>query len=150
MITSMCLTVTVLDWWNTSRHPLELTAPVYVSPIPAPAPQAAAPSPPVVSPVVAAPAVSNAPVVIPPKLLKRVEPKYTSYAQSHKIQGTVGLTFYVTPNGNVRTIKVIHHLETDLDRNAIEALSHWRYSPGTVDGRPATVRMREDIEFRLR
>jgi periplasmic protein TonB len=87
--------------------------------------------------------------VTPPKLVRRVEPRYTADALSRKIEGKVRLSFFVTPNGNVRTIRVIHRLETGLDREAIEALSHWRYSPALVDGRPTTVQITEEIDFRL-
>jgi TonB family protein len=88
--------------------------------------------------------------VTPPKLVKRVEPQYTADALSRKIEGKVRLSFFVTPNGNVRTIRVIHRLDTGLDREAIEALSHWRYSPALVNGRPTTVQMTEEIDFHLR
>ena len=87
--------------------------------------------------------------VTPPKLVKRVEPQYTADALSHKIEGKVRLSFFVTPNGNVRTIRVIHRLDTGLDREAIEALSHWRYSPALVNGRPTTVQITEEIDFHL-
>jgi TonB family protein len=88
--------------------------------------------------------------VTPPKLVKRVEPQYTAEALSHRIEGKVRLSFFVTPNGNVRTIRVIHRLDTGLDREAIEALSHWRYSPALVNGHPTTVQMTEEIDFHLR
>jgi TonB family protein len=87
--------------------------------------------------------------VTPPKLVKRVEPQYTADALSHKIEGKVRLSFFVTPNGNVRTIRVIHRLDTGLDRQAIEALSHWHYSPALVNGHPTTVQMTEEIDFHL-
>jgi len=84
-----------------------------------------------------------------PKLVKRVAPQYTSDAVSRKIEGTVGLSFFVMPNGYVRTIRVIHPLDPGLDRSAIEAVSHWHYTPALVDGRPATVQITADIDFRL-
>jgi protein TonB len=87
--------------------------------------------------------------VTSPKLVKRVEPRYTRDALSKRIEGKVRLSFFVMPNGHVRTIRVVHRLDTGLDRSAIEALSHWRYTPALVNGRPTTVQIAEEIEFRL-
>jgi TonB family protein len=91
----------------------------------------------------------NSSSFVPPRLLRRVEPQYTAEAASRKIQGKVTLRFTVTPNGNVRTIRVVRRLDTGLDRNAIDALAHWRYSPALVNGRPTAVQVTEEIDFHL-
>jgi periplasmic protein TonB len=80
---------------------------------------------------------------VPPKLIKRVEPVYSG----SKLRGTVRLSLFVTQSGNVRTIKVIRRLDTSLDRNAIQAVSQWRYQPALIDGRPAIVQITEDVAF---
>ncbi|MBV8808364.1 MAG: TonB family protein [Acidobacteriaceae bacterium] len=59
------------------------------------------------------------------------------------------MTFTVTPNGNVRSIRVVRHLDTELDRRAIEAIADWHYSPALVDGRPTAVQLTAEIDFRL-
>jgi protein TonB len=92
---------------------------------------------------------SNVASVVSPKLVKRIDPQYTQSALSHKIEGRVGLSFFVTPAGNVRKIRVIRRLDTGLDQEAIKALSHWHYSPALVNGRPIEVRITEEIEFHL-
>lgn len=148
----MCLTITVLDWWDRGRrHPVELFiagTPVATIPTETAASAGAAPKPLDQK----APASANRftqDASVPPMLMSRVEPQYTANAISRKIEGKVGLSFFVMPNGHVRTIRVIHHLDTELDRNAIVALSHWRYSPALVNGRPTTVQITAEIEFHL-
>jgi periplasmic protein TonB len=91
----------------------------------------------------------NSSSITKPKLVKRVEPRYTADALAKRIEGKVSLSFFVMPNGHVRTIRVVHRLDIGLDRAAIDALSHWRYTPAVVNGLPATVEMTEEIEFHL-
>ena len=87
---------------------------------------------------------NNAPgSFIPPKLVRRVEPVYAG----SKLRGTVRLSLFVTPAGNVRTIKVIRRLDATLDRYAIQAVAQWRYQPALINGRPATVQITEDVAF---
>jgi len=154
LATSMCVTITVMDWWDRGRHPVELfVAGTAVATIPTDTAASAGSTQKPVDQKAPASASTftqrdrSSPVL--PTLVKRVKPQYTADAVSRKIEGRVGLSFFVMPNGHVRTIRVIRHLDTGLDRSAIEALSHWRYSPALVNGRPTTVQITTEIEFHL-
>jgi periplasmic protein TonB len=146
------MTIAVMDWWNRSRLPMEYVVPGPSTTAIRPEAEPSAPTTlktPEKKPLRSATPTRSNTSFIGPKLVKRVEPKYTAYAASRKIEGKVKLSFVVMPNGNVRTIRVIRRLDTGLDRSAIEALSHWRYSPALVDGRPTAVQRTEEIAFHL-
>jgi TonB family protein len=160
MLTSLGATVTVMDWWNRDKVPPVMT----VSSTSTPSAEVATPPPTAPPRLQQEPAISQAPLpanplpaatvspdedFVPPKLLKRVEPEYTRDAQVRRIEGIVALRLFVTPNGNVRKIKVIRRLDTGLDRNAIEAISHWHYAPATQNGHAVTAQITEEISFHL-
>jgi protein TonB len=89
-------------------------------------------------------------VVTPPALIHKVEPKYTKAAQSARMEGTVKLAAEVQIDGTARNIRVTQSLDPGLDRQAIEAVSQWRFRPGVRDGNPVAVAVVFEVNFRLR
>jgi TonB family protein len=85
-----------------------------------------------------------------PKILSKVEGQYTKEAQAAGIQGTVVLQFDVGVDGLPHNILVLQRVDPGLDQSAIEALSQWRFQPGTKDGRPVTWNdTKVSMDFRL-
>lgn len=87
--------------------------------------------------------------VMAPKLVYKVEPKYTQEAREAKIEGTVVLSVVVTPQGVANEIHVKKSLDPGLDDNAVDAVSKWRFEPGTKAGEPVAVRAIIEVNFRL-
>ncbi len=148
----MCLTVMVMEWWNRDRLLVEsvVSGPGVTTTSAQSKVSRATASNPAQQPASATlPPEDDTSSVDLPKLVKRVAPQYTADALSRKVEGTVGLSFFVMPSGYVRTIRVIHPLDPGLDHSAIEAVSHWHYTPALVDGHPATVQITADIDFHL-
>lgn len=87
--------------------------------------------------------------VLPPKLVHSVPPKYTEKARKARIEGTVYLYVVVDEAGIPRNMKVVHSLDPGLDQKAMEAVSEWRFKPGTKDGRPVAVSAQVQVNFRL-
>jgi TonB family protein len=87
--------------------------------------------------------------VTPPQLIYKVEPEFSEEARKAKHQGVVVLTIEVDPSGNVRSIKVRQSLGLGLDEKAIDAVSHWRFRPGIVDGQPVTTEAVIQVHFQL-
>jgi protein TonB len=56
----------------------------------------------------------------------------------------------VDTDGKARNFRIVHSLDPGLDRNAIEAVSKWRFKPGTRDGNPVAVLAQFEVNFRLR
>jgi protein TonB len=85
-----------------------------------------------------------------PVVVSEVKPQYTAETMRAKIQGTVTLSLVVFPDGRVGEVKVVESLDPVLDAKAIEAAWQWRFTPGTKDGRPVSVRVEIEIMFTLR
>ena len=90
--------------------------------------------------------------VLPPRVLRKVDPQYSADAMHAKIQGAVLLSAVVLPDGSVTDIRVIRSLDRSfgLDMKAIEAARQWRFLPGTRLGEPVPVLVNIELEFNLR
>jgi TonB family protein len=84
-----------------------------------------------------------------PKLLEKVEPEYSEVARAAKISGTEILSVQIGPDGLAHKIRVVRGLGLGLDENGVDAVSQWRFEPGTKDGQPVTVLATIEINFRL-
>ena len=76
-------------------------------------------------------------------------PEYSDEARKAKFEGTVVLTAEVNARGIVQNIKVFKSLGLGLDEKAIEAVSQWRFRPGLKNGKPVTVAVTIEVNFRL-
>jgi TonB family protein len=84
-----------------------------------------------------------------PMLISKVEPEYSEAARKAKYSGTVLLSIVVDERGIPRDIRVVRPLGLGLDEKAIEAVQHWRFRPGTKNGRAVNVRATVEVSFRL-
>jgi TonB family protein len=87
--------------------------------------------------------------VTAPILLAKYEPEYSEEARQARLQGTVLLRIEVDTHGQAQNITVQRSLGLGLDDRAIEAVKRWRFSPGKVNGKPATVVAYVEVNFRL-
>jgi TonB family protein len=87
-----------------------------------------------------------------PLVRERVEAKYTSTAMIERIQGTVEVDVVIGLDGSVLRARVAKSLDPrwGLDENAIFAARQWKFTPGTLNGRPVTVLARVPVDFRFR
>jgi TonB family protein len=84
-----------------------------------------------------------------PKVLTKVEPKYTEPARMAKISGPVHLSLIVTAEGKPDSIEVTDGIGYGLDESAIEAISEWTFQPATKEGKAVAVRADVVVNFRL-
>ncbi len=87
--------------------------------------------------------------VTQPRLTHKVEPQYTTEARDKKIQGTVELGAVVGIDGVPSEFQVRRSLGYGLDEKAIQAVSKWRFQPGTKDGVAVPVIVTVQVNFRL-
>jgi TonB family protein len=87
--------------------------------------------------------------VTAPSLVSKVEPQYSELARAAKYQGSVVLSVEVGPDGIAHNIQVMRSLGLGLDEKAVEAVSQWRFNPGTKNGSPVTVAASIEVNFRL-
>ena len=86
---------------------------------------------------------------VQPILISKVDPTYTEQALHDKISGDVAISLTVDKNGAPTKLKVLLSLNAELDQKAIEAVSRWRFKPGTKDRVPVSVKGTASISFQL-
>ncbi len=84
-----------------------------------------------------------------PQLIYKIEPSYTEEARALKVQGTEILYVEIGADGVATNFKVLNGIGFGLDEAGIEAVSQWRFKPGTKDGQPVTVAATIEINWKL-
>jgi TonB family protein len=87
--------------------------------------------------------------VEPPRVVQRVEPRYTDPAIHVRQEGAVILSLLIDTRGRVADITVLRGLPFGLTENAVEAVGQWLFEPCTVNGKPVSVRYTLTVRFRL-
>ncbi len=92
------------------------------------------------------------PGVTLPKVISEVKPQYTPEAMQARIEGTRIMTAVVRTEGRPVDIEITKSLDTEygLDKQAVAALSQWRFEPGLKDGKPVPVRVTVEMTFTLK
>lgn len=92
------------------------------------------------------------PGVTQPRLLSRVDPKYTELGIRGRIQGTVTIEFVIELDGSVGPTRITQSLDapSGLDDAAVAALKQWRFTVATQNGLPVRALASAVLEFRLR
>jgi protein TonB len=77
-------------------------------------------------------------------------PPYPQWARTRKLVGLVTLQFTVDAEGGVRDISV-ESVEGDerFGPVAVEAVSGWKFQPGTYEGKKVAVLVSQRVRFRL-
>lgn len=85
----------------------------------------------------------------PPKILHRVEPRYSHEARANGIQGTVLLEVAVDETGKPGNISVLSPIGFGLDGRAVEAVRLWTFRPAMSGGRPVKSTADVEVKFRI-
>jgi protein TonB len=102
-------------------------------------------SSPAVEPAQPVQAESDAPVV-PPKLLRWVNPVYPPEAMLAYITGDVRVDAVVDPNGRIGALKILGG-PLLLRQAAVDALKQYEYAPATQGGRPVAAHVNVTVKF---
>src|SRR5207245_5595213 len=89
------------------------------------------------------------PGINPPRIVKKVEPKFSTIARGAGAQGTVVLQLVVDEHGMPTSISVLSPLGFGLDEQAQAAVEQWRFRPATKDGKPVRVLATIEVNFRF-
>jgi TonB family protein len=89
------------------------------------------------------------PGVSAPKVIHRVDPRYTLQARRALVQGTVVLEVVVDEQGSPARVSIISPIGFGLDDRAQEAVSQWVFKPGKKDGKPVQTITTVTVDFRL-
>jgi len=85
-----------------------------------------------------------------PVPLEKVDPKYPPELIKQHVDGEVILYAIIRSDGKIDSIQMVRGVEPQLNRNAIDALSRWKFRPGTRDGKPIDIEAVIYIPFHFR
>jgi len=85
-----------------------------------------------------------------PEPLRKVDPKYPPSLISERVEGEVVLYAVIRRDGTVDSIQLVHGIDEQLDENAMQALSQWKFQPAARQGSPVELEAIVHIPFRLR
>jgi TonB family protein len=85
-----------------------------------------------------------------PAPLEKVDPKYPPDLIKDHVEGQVVLYAIIRKNGSVDSIQVVHSVDPQLDKSAIEAFARWKFHPGAREGEPVDLEAVIYIPFRYR
>ncbi len=84
-----------------------------------------------------------------PVIITRVEPLYPESARRARQGGTVILRTVIDESGRVIDVTIVKGLGFGLQQAAIDAVTKWRFSPATMNGRPVKVFFNLTVQFSL-
>ncbi len=82
-----------------------------------------------------------------PGPLRKVDPKYPPTLIKERVEGEVVLYAVIRRDGSVDSIQLVHGIDEQLDANAMEALSQWKFRPATKQGTPVELEAIVHIPF---
>ena len=85
-----------------------------------------------------------------PRKTRDRKPTYPPAALKAGISGVVILEATIAADGCVKDLSVLRSVDTVLDIEALRTVAQWRYTPGTLGGKPVDVIMTVTVNFTLR
>jgi TonB family protein len=82
-----------------------------------------------------------------PVPLKKIDPKYPPTLISEHVEGEVILYAILRGDGSVDSIQLVRGVDEQLDANAMNALSQWKFRPATRQGSPVDLEAIVHIPF---
>ena len=82
-----------------------------------------------------------------PSPLRKVDPKYPPTLINEHVEGEVVLYAVIRRDGTVDSVQLVRGIDEELDKNAMNALSQWRFRPGTRQGEPIELEAIVHIPF---
>jgi protein TonB len=86
-----------------------------------------------------------------PVLVRQVRPTYPAAAARRRQEGWVEVSFSVGGDGNVSNVSVVRSQPRGVfDRDAVRAVSQWKFEPALDAGKPVAATLTRRIEFSLK
>jgi len=87
--------------------------------------------------------------IVPPKVIKRINPTYPPEARKEGVVGVVILETVIDENGQVSDVRPLKDLPLGLTEAAMDAVKQWEFEPATLNGVPVKVFFNLTINFKL-
>jgi len=88
------------------------------------------------------------PDVKPPRVISSPQPDYPQEARKEHTPGQIVIWMIVGSDGRPRDVKVNRGISPELDQAAVDAAEKWRFQPGTKEGKPVSVTIAVEFDFR--
>ena len=82
-----------------------------------------------------------------PSPIRKVDPKYPPTLINEHVEGEVVLYAVIRRDGSVDSIQLVRGVDEELDKNAMNALSQWKFRPATRQGEPVELEAIIHIPF---
>ncbi len=82
-----------------------------------------------------------------PGPLRKIDPKYPPTLINEHVEGEVVLYAVIRRDGSVDSIQLVRGVDDQLDANAMQALSQWKFRPATKQGAPIELEAIVHIPF---
>lgn len=82
-----------------------------------------------------------------PVPIRKVDPKYPPVLINERVEGEVVLYAVIRRDGSVDSIQLVHGIDEQLDANAMDALSQWKFHPAAKQGTPVNLEAIVHIPF---
>lgn len=85
-----------------------------------------------------------------PQILKKIDPVYPARARTLGICGKVVVRFLVDPDGRVSKLSIVEaHPGGYFEQSTLEAIRHWQFKPGCINGKDVATWVVLPVQFRL-
>lgn len=84
-----------------------------------------------------------------PKPLNAPKPKFSKAMKKAKYQGVVTVEGVITQSGDVIDLEALQPADPEAAQAALQAVSQYKFKPSTLDGKPAAIRLRVEVKFRI-
>ena len=82
-----------------------------------------------------------------PAPLRKVDPKYPPTLINDHVEGEVVLYAVIRRDGSVDSIQLVRGIDEQLDANAMNAFSQWKFRPAMLQGEPVELEAIVHIPF---
>ncbi len=83
-----------------------------------------------------------------PSPLRKSDPKYPPTLAREHVEGEVILYAVIRDDGSVDSVQLIRGIDEQLDANAMQALTQWKFRPASRQGTPVALEAIVHIPFR--
>jgi TonB family protein len=84
-----------------------------------------------------------------PTIVYKVDPEYSEEARKARYQGTVVLEAVVRRDGTLDVVHLLRRLGFGLDQKVVQAVTQWRFRPGTMNGKAVDTIVNIEVRFNL-
>ncbi|HET8922903.1 MAG TPA: TonB family protein [Candidatus Acidoferrum sp.] len=92
---------------------------------------------------------TTSPDISGPVPIRKVDPRYPPVLINERVEGEVVLYAVIRGDGSVDSIQLVRGVDEQLDANAMDALSQWKFRPASRQGTPIDLEAIVHIPFHM-